>query len=91
MRVLWLAVGALMVVALAGYSLLGYRSTGWVVACRDSQAGGLVDALSEEGARLVWESVTEVDGRLNLSCPLSARVVIPLPGGLNHTVEVGRG
>ncbi len=91
MRVLWLAVGALTVVTLAGYALLGYLSPGWVVACRDSQAGGLVDALNEEGVRLVWEGVTEVDDRLNLSCPLSARVVIPLPEGLNHTVEVGGG
>ncbi len=91
MRVLWLAVGALTVVALAGYALLGYLSPGWVVACRDSQAGGLVDALNEEGVRLVWEGVTEVDGRLNLSCPVSTRVVIPLPEGLNHTVGVEGG
>ncbi len=88
---LWLAAGVAVLASVALYALSGCLSPGWVVACRDSEAGGLVDALIEEGVDLVWEDVTEVHGRLNLSCPLSARVIIPLPEGLNHTVGVGRG
>lgn len=89
MRVAWLLLACFLALLTVGYALLGVVSPAWVVACRDSQAAGILDALRSRGVDLVWEGVHEVSPRIDMRCELETKLVVPLPDGLNHTLSSG--
>jgi len=89
LRVAWLLLGSFLALLTVGYALLGTVTPAWVTACRDSQAAGILDALRSRGIDLVWDGVRQVSPRVDLKCGLETRLTIPLPEGLNHTLNSG--